>query len=295
MARELPPRPNLNQLKNQAKELLERCRRENDDALKEVVAFLPNPSRLPDGDLARGMALHDAQLVLARSYGFANWAGIKRYVESVHNPLRPMWVVAIMGEDLELIAKLIDQDQTLVDSLHREFEDPYRYKVFPVATLTYAAAGPPQQTVSPRDVHRRINVEMVDLLLDRGADPNVHSHHGRPLSWARDPQVISLLIERGGDVNLWHDNGGSPLNFAVWKHGDVEHMRVLLDAGADPNSANSDGSTALHTAAGDGSTELVRLLLERGARKNAVNAAGQRPIDLARSRSHEEIARLLTT
>src|SRR5688572_7000440 len=103
MARELPPRPHLDQLKKQAKEFLDRCHRDGDDAdtLKEVAAFLPNPAKVPVGQLARDMALHDAHLVLARSYGFANWAGIKRYVESVSNPLRPMWVGAVMGEDLE--------------------------------------------------------------------------------------------------------------------------------------------------------------------------------------------------
>jgi ankyrin repeat protein len=54
------------------------------------------------------------------------------------------------------------------------------------------------------------------------------------------------------------------------QHGHVEIVRLLLDAGEDPNRYNPDGnhshSTPLHQAAGTGQEAVVRLLVERGAR-----------------------------
>src|SRR5207244_3089864 len=54
------------------------------------------------------------------------------------------------------------------------------------------------------------------------------------------------------------------------QHGHVEVVRLLLDAGEDPNRYNPDGfhshSTPLHQAICSGHEEVVKLLVERGAR-----------------------------
>jgi len=54
------------------------------------------------------------------------------------------------------------------------------------------------------------------------------------------------------------------------QHGHVNVVRLLLDAGEDPNRYNPDGyhshSTPLHQAVWSNHTEVVRLLVERGAR-----------------------------
>src|SRR2546421_3703358 len=55
-AKQLPPRPNLNQLKRQAKELLQ---------------------------AGKAPALHDAQTLIAREYGFASWNKLREHVEEV--------------------------------------------------------------------------------------------------------------------------------------------------------------------------------------------------------------------
>ena len=56
--------------------------------------------------------------------------------------------------------------------------------------------------------------------------------------------------------------------------GKTEIAKALIDAGADLNLKNNDGSTALITAAFFGQKEIVKYLLEKGADKTAVNNHG---------------------
>ena len=65
--RHFPVRPNLDQLKNQAKDLLHAIRRSDPDAIAD---FRVHHSKSIDYSSVR---LADAQFVLARSYGLANW------------------------------------------------------------------------------------------------------------------------------------------------------------------------------------------------------------------------------
>jgi hypothetical protein len=65
--RHFPVRPNLEQLRHQAKDLLRAIRGNDPDAIADLRAFHPNPA-----DPA-SVRLADAQLVLARSYGLPSW------------------------------------------------------------------------------------------------------------------------------------------------------------------------------------------------------------------------------
>ncbi|MEW6749759.1 MAG: hypothetical protein AB1505_02125 [Candidatus Latescibacterota bacterium] len=77
----LPLRPNLEHLKEQAKELLGSYRSGHPQAYASFQTHLPRLSRLPAGALpSADVSLHDAQYVLAREYGFANWAALRAAV-----------------------------------------------------------------------------------------------------------------------------------------------------------------------------------------------------------------------
>src|SRR4029453_4786893 len=75
-SRALASHPDLDQLKRQAKELLESFRNGDRDASAEVHAHYH------DAD-PRGFALHDAQLVIARAYGFESWPKLKAFVDGM--------------------------------------------------------------------------------------------------------------------------------------------------------------------------------------------------------------------
>src|SRR5262245_10424262 len=82
MRKELPARPNLEHLKSQAKDLLEAYRRQDHDALQRFRDALPAAKAASDEQLSvMNLALHDAQSVIAREYGFASWAELRTHVE----------------------------------------------------------------------------------------------------------------------------------------------------------------------------------------------------------------------
>src|SRR5262249_7954995 len=73
---QLPERANLEQLKKQAKSLLQAARSQDAAALKRFQAILASWSLNQDT-----IALHDAQFVIAREYGFKSWNDLREHVE----------------------------------------------------------------------------------------------------------------------------------------------------------------------------------------------------------------------
>ncbi|HZD30216.1 MAG TPA: ankyrin repeat domain-containing protein [Candidatus Angelobacter sp.] len=132
-----------------------------------------------------------------------------------------------------------------------------------------------------------VNLPLIDLLCDYGADCE-GAKHGVALHGYGES--LQALIRRGARIDLpvaaslgqTEDArrllpSASPedrhlaLTLAA-DHGHLEVVRLLLDAGEDPNRYNPPGghshTTPLHQAALGGYEEVVRLLVERGARLN---------------------------
>jgi hypothetical protein len=74
--RALPEHPNLDQLRHQAKDLLSAFTARDAAAIAEVNEHY-------HGADPSSFALHDAQLVLARAYGFESWPKLKAHVDGV--------------------------------------------------------------------------------------------------------------------------------------------------------------------------------------------------------------------
>src|SRR5690349_8332099 len=80
---QLPERPNLDQLKQQAKDLL-RAAKEHDPAALARFRSLPAfAHRVDDAALADSVALHDAHSVIARELRFPSWNALRERVEEL--------------------------------------------------------------------------------------------------------------------------------------------------------------------------------------------------------------------
>ena len=85
-------------------------------------------------------------------------------------------------------------------------------------------------------------------------------------------RTLTLLAALGTGVAGAQEN--SDRLYAAIRAGDVPALRTLLDQGAGPNEADSQGVTPLMKAAAIGSLDAMKLLIERGAEVNARNAFG---------------------
>ena len=86
-ASRLPARPSLEQLHKQARELLNQYREGDIAARKRIRASIPKlAGRYAEDSDAQRVSLADAQFVLAREYGFENWAALKHHIEALPHP-----------------------------------------------------------------------------------------------------------------------------------------------------------------------------------------------------------------
>ena len=82
MPRQLPDRPNLEQLKKQAKSLLHAAQAREADALHRFAALPALSSKSIEQIGALDLALHDAQSVIAREHGFPSWTALREEVDA---------------------------------------------------------------------------------------------------------------------------------------------------------------------------------------------------------------------
>lgn len=139
------------------------------------------------------------------------------------------------------------------------------------------------------------DVEGTKELLASGVDIDAQGFAGRPaIYWAttiESAEPLRLLIEHGAEVNVPTDNDDSPI-LRTAQSGDLAKLRMLLDAGADPNTKIA-GHPVLFWIATSQHHETARLLIEYGADVNLPNALGDRPISAAAPSRWPEMLRVL--
>lgn len=230
MSRQLPPNPNLEYLKKEAKELLRDFQQTKAGAVERFHAAVP-ASRRADAKLA------DAQHVIARDYGFLNWSKLKEHVDSLSLPPADQLAAAVRASNAQRAERLLQQHPELKSLLNQPFA------TFGDEPLLLAAV-------------QRTDYKTVDVLLAAGADIQA-----RGKSWAGGrgvldecaPAMAVFLIERGAKVDA----------HAAARLGMLEKLEELTDSNPELVHARGEaGQTPLHFAS---TVEIAEFLLDRGA------------------------------
>ena len=331
----LPARPDLDQLRHQAKDLLRAARAGDRVATARIQA------------VSGRMTLTDAQLAVAREYGFASWPKLKAEVDartmdladkveafleaSIHDSTdKAVQMLASTSEiarydvrtalvlgDAERVREMLERDPGLASRVDARWG----------WTALHAVCGSRWHRLDPGRAGGLLAVAR--LLLDAGADPDATTS-GQRAGWtplrcavagAANPGITRLLLNRGAtpsDHDLYlacfGDDGHQSLRLLLERApemrrstalsapistGDTEAVRLLLDAGADPNRPlprddNDSPWPALYAAIQSGCpADLVELLLGHGADPDAAGPDGRSPYRLAMSQGRSDLTALL--
>lgn len=305
----LPERPNLEQLKRQAKDLLRAAKAGQNDALVRFRSLPAFAHERDDKKLAATVALHDAQSVVAREHGFPSWNALVEGVEEM--------TLEFDAALVQFIEAATEVQPARAERLLRLFPRIAGASFYSALLLGDAAAVERQLAERPALAttaggprswepllylcHTSLDfgaatrrdglVACARHLLAHGADPNARYpwlHHGvrRAALWGavcitRLLPLAQLLLEHGANPN---DGVTLPLSASG---GDIDALELLHAHGASVNQPwASDGSATLYAILNwaDAPTG-ARWLLEHGADPDPVFAAnGETPLHVVARR-----------
>jgi uncharacterized protein (TIGR03067 family) len=125
MTKQLPPRPNLDHLRRQAKELLSSLAAGDPEAISTILNHLPAAAGLAIAEVRqRSFRLADAQSAIARKTGFASWPQLARHVEQLR-ALEGTWKFASLEIDGHTMpAAMMANSRILIDGDRFRTESP---------------------------------------------------------------------------------------------------------------------------------------------------------------------------
>ena len=260
----LPAKPDITLLKKQAKKLLKQHRASDPDATNTVNSLHPKPEKFT--------GLRDAQLVVARSYGFKDWARLSEAVELANHAstslsekadlLIQLGCVQYSGSDtlrnysranalLTNYPDVADVNFYTAVVCHNKQAVQRHLKVDP--RLATSTGGPLNWPALLYATYSRIDepagsqdsIEIVRMLMDHGADPDSHVI-------LNDTYRFTALTGAMGE-------GEQGINQPPHQHAD-ELALILLKAGAFPN----DGQGLYNTMFTDSGEKWLQLLISHG-------------------------------
>lgn len=256
----LPERPNLEQLKKQAKALLHAAQKQDSAALARFRAVPSFAKKSPAELAALPLALHDAQSVLAREHGFPSWTLLREHVEEIS-----LTFAAAADEFVRAATDGGSGRAARLLALHPGLARANPYAALVLGDAEIVAAHLKRQpdwaktpggiqnwepllyvchTCVHRDAPDRVDglVATARLLLAHGANPNAVYH------WRWHPELPRTA--------LWG---------ALCAVVHLPLARVLLEAGANP----TDG-VSLHIVASAGNESALELLREHGVNVDGI-------------------------
>jgi ankyrin repeat protein len=252
---QLPERANLEQLKKQAKSLLAAARSQEPNAIQRFEAVLIGRSLKPDA-----IALHDAQFVLAREYGFKSWNDLKEEVEE-----RLLSFSTAVDEFLRCATGSAPERAMRLWKRHAGIAHANLYTEL---VLGDADAVESRLKANPAIARQRGGVQNWEPLL---YVCHTFLHKNSPERATGLVKIARELLRLGANPNAEYDWNWHPElpRTALWGAliaiGHQALAQVLLESGANP----TDG-VSMHIAAGSGNVAALDLLHQFGANVNGI-------------------------
>jgi len=179
-------------------------------------------------------------------------------------------------------------------------------------SLNHSGETPLYLACKPTDY--KVNVDIVQTLLEHGSDPNLCPSDVDVSPWLPPPlsaaafcgnnELVMLLIKYGAKLDRSDTYGRTALHFAIGDMCFVRHLEStksdtstaeihLLSAGAHANVTDKTGEAPPCLACSRGKTELVKLLLTRGCNPNTGTTDNYYPIHAAYRCQHYDSVKLL--
>ena len=138
-------------------------------------------------------------------------------------------------------------------------------------------------------------IEIVRLLFDLGAEPQLNKvvyNHIKYLKYHEQHDIIKILLQAGANPNMTYVDGEFPLLLAAMNNNKTV-VRILLQGGAKPDIGNQYGTTPLHQATSLGHKSMVKQLIDGGADPNKKDIWGRTSLHEAVVEKAEEVIKLL--
>src|SRR5215467_1610892 len=199
---------NLEYLRKRAKTILKKCRDADPGVIERVRSRLPRLAGLTNAQVAEQIQLADIHHVVAHEKGYSNWSELKR-----HDAPLDRFLAAIRGgAEKAALAELRACPAVIEESIHSASAignaEAVRHHLDAAPELLHAevdgwtpliyACASPLHRVSER--HAAGIVECIELLLDRGADPDTSSAMRRALvAGNRSAGLVLYKRKRGAN------------------------------------------------------------------------------------------------
>jgi hypothetical protein len=217
--RELPARPNLEHLKNQARTLLRKGFASDTSAIARFAAF---------GITTTTPKLADALHIIAREYGFETWPALKLHIDVASEEPVEALTAAIKANNPSLVRDVLVRHPSLKSRINEPLPN-YSFDTPPVIAAV-----------------QKENREIIDVLLDAGADVNQRTRWWAGSFGVLDcasSELADYLISRGAIIDI----------HAAARLGKIDRVRELL--ANDPqlvDARGGDGQLLLgHAKIGD--------------------------------------------
>jgi len=253
---QLPERPNLEQLKKQAKSLLHAAQNQDPAALERFRSMPALARSLTE----QTVALHDAQFVIAREHGFKSWSELREHVEE-----RSLSFSAAVDE---FVRCATGGGQGRALRLLTRHEGIANANLFTELVRGDAQAVEARLRTHPEAALERGGVQNWEPLL---YVCHTCLHHGSPERANGLVEIARELLRLGANPNgEYHWNWHPELpRTALWGSliamGHIALAEVLLESGA-----NATDGVSTHIAAGSGNLPALQLLHRFGVNVNGI-------------------------